>query len=94
METHAQDLPKTFGEGAWQQNIYAYLRSKDGQGHECNIITVPINKKPSIVNLLTFVELMHLRKPNWQSLDLMVLFYHETDYSLSVREFLDGYFAQ
>jgi hypothetical protein len=74
--------------------VYSYLRSGDGPGHECNILTTPINKIQSVVNILTFVELMHTHQPTWQSMDLIILFYHETDYSLSVREFLDGYFSQ
>jgi hypothetical protein len=44
MEVHYQDLPKTFQEGAWQKNVYSYLRSKDGFSPECNILATPINK--------------------------------------------------
>jgi len=92
-ETHQQSLPKTFGPESKRRNVYSYIRSKDGFGHECNVMAVPINTKPSVVYLLTFIEMMYLKKPNWQSMDLILLFYQNSDYSLSVKEFLDGYFA-
>jgi hypothetical protein len=55
-ETFTQPI-KSFGEGKLA-NVYSYLRSKDGFGGECNIITAPINYKASVTNLLTFVSLM------------------------------------
>jgi hypothetical protein len=59
MENHYQELPKTFGPDAWQKNVYAYLRSKDSLDHECNVLATPLTKRESVVNVLTFVELMH-----------------------------------
>ena len=34
-----------------------------------------------------------MRQPDWQSKDLLVLFYPESDYQASVREFLDAYYG-
>ena len=48
--------------------------------------------KPGIVYLLTFVELMSSVQPNWQSKDLLLLFYEESDYSFAVEEFLQNYY--
>ena len=42
---------------------------------------------------MTFLEVLSLRQPDWQSKDLLVLFYTESDYSLSVKEFVDTYYA-
>ena len=73
-------------------NIYSYLRTKDGAGKECNAIAVPVGHKPGLVYLLTFVELMSSVQPNWQSKDLLLLFYEESDYSFAVEEFLQNYY--
>jgi len=75
-------------------NTYAYLRSKDGFGNECNVITAPLNYEPSITFVLTFIELMGRREPNWLSKDLLFIFYPETDYSFAVQEFLDVYYSE
>lgn len=74
-------------------NIYSYVRSKDGFGSECLILAVPLDYNPSIVYALTFVEMMTKRQPDWLSKDILVLFYPESDYSASVREFLDAYYG-
>jgi hypothetical protein len=57
-ETHSQPLPKTFGHKSWKRNVYAYTRSQDGYGHECNVLATPINQKPSVVYILTFIDMM------------------------------------
>ena len=36
---------------------------------------------------------MILTEPKWQSKDLLILFYEETDYAFAVREFLQHYYA-
>ena len=38
--------------------------------------------------MLTFIELMNQLEPKWQSKDLLILFYEDSDYSLAVKEFL------
>ena len=43
--------------------------------------------------MMTFVELMVKEQPEWQSKDLIVLLYEETDYSFAVKEFLESYYA-
>jgi len=42
---------------------------------------------------MTFVELMVKEQPDWQSKDLIVLLYEETDYAFAVKEFLDSYYS-
>ena len=74
-------------------NIYTYVRSKDGYGQECLLLAVPLEHNASIVYALTFVELMRTRKPDWQSKDLLVLFYPKSEYQTSIREFLDAYYG-
>ena len=74
-------------------NIYSYTRSKDGYGQECIVLAAPLDYEPSIVYLLTFVELMATQKPDWQSKDILVLFYPQSEYASSVREFLDAYYG-
>ena len=71
-----------------------YLRSAQGYGNECNLLTFPLNYKPSIVTGLTFAETWLRREPKWQSKDLIILFYEELDYALSIREFLENYHYQ
>jgi hypothetical protein len=83
----------TVGYGA-KRNTYAYLRSKDGYGSECNVITAPLNYNPGITYLLTFVELMGRREPHWLSKDILIIFYPETDYSFAIQEFLDIYYSE
>ena len=78
---------------AQKHNVYAYFRSKDGYGQECNFLAAPLEYKASIVYLMTFLETLSLRQPAWQSRDILVLFYPESDYSLSVKEFVDAYYA-
>jgi hypothetical protein len=73
-------------------NIYSYFRSKDGTGKECNALAVPLSYKPGLVYMLTFVELLYEIEPKWQSKDLMVLFYEDSDYSFAVEEFLQNYY--
>jgi Gaa1-like, GPI transamidase component len=43
--------------------------------------------------MMTFVELMVKEQPDWQSKDLIVLLYEETDYAFAVKEFLDSYYS-
>lgn len=73
-------------------NIYSYFRTKDGPGQECNALAVPMSYKPGLVYMLTFVELLSDIEPKWQSKDLMVLFYEDSDYSFAVEEFLQNYY--
>lgn len=42
--------------------------------------------------MLTFIELMTEMEPKWQSKDLVVLFYEDSDYSFAVQEFLTNYY--
>lgn len=77
-ETFLQPIA-SFGDGA-HSNVYSYLRSKDGYGGECNIVSAPLNYRASITYLLTFVSLLDKHKPEWQSRDLIVLFYEQSDY--------------
>ena len=79
-----------FGES---QNLYGYIRSKDGYGQECLVLTAPIDYDASVVYLLTFIELMGRRQPHWMSKDILVLFYPQSEYASSVREFLDAYYG-
>lgn len=65
-------------------NIYSYIRSKDGPGLECITLAVPLNLKAGLAHALTFVEMLAVRKPHWQSKDLLVLFYEDSDYSFAV----------
>ena len=55
---------------------------------------MPLNHKASVVTGLTFIETWIRRQPQWQSKDLLILFYEELDYSLGVREFLENYFSK
>ena len=55
---------------------------------------MPLNSKASVNVGLTFIETWISRQPEWQSKDLLVLFYEELDYSLGVREFLESYYQQ
>ncbi|CDW75530.1 glycosylphosphatidylinositol anchor attachment 1 [Stylonychia lemnae] len=75
-------------------NVYAYLRSPQGYGNECNLLAMPINHKPSVAIGLAFMEVFLKNQPKWQSKDILVLFYEENNYALSVKEFLDSYFYQ
>ena len=77
-----------------KSNLYAYIRSPFGYGNECNLLAMPLNHKASVVTGLTFIETWIRREPKWQSKDLLILFYEDLDYSLSVREFLENYFHQ
>lgn len=77
-----------------KQNIYAFVRSGQGYGNECNLLAMPLNHKASVVTGLTFVETWIKRQPKWQSKDLLILFYEELDYALGVREFLENYFSK
>ena len=61
-------------------NVYTYLRTKDGQGNECIALAVPLDKKPGIAVMLTFIDLMVKLEPKWQSKDVLVLFYEQSDY--------------
>lgn len=72
-EVYTQPLKNVGDENS--SNIYSYLRSKDGPGLECIAIAVPINLKPGLAHALTFVEMMSLKKPDWQSKDFLMLFY-------------------
>ena len=67
-ETHIQQL--THG-----SNLYTYLRTKDGTGNECIALAAPLNKKPGIALMLTFIDLMVKFEPKWQSKDILILFY-------------------
>ena len=62
-EVHTQRL-KSVGMQT-KNNVYAYFRSKDGYGQECNVISAPLEYKPSIVYILTFLETLYLRQPHW-----------------------------
>ena len=42
--------------------------------------------------MLTFVEMMYELEPKWQSKDLLMLFYEDSDYSFAVEEFLQNYY--
>ena len=57
------------------------------------MFAVPLDYKASIAYALTFVDAMARRRPDWQSKDVLVLFYPETEYASSVREFLSAYYA-
>ena len=72
-EVYTQPLT-TVGFGG-NHNIYSYIRSKDGYGQECLVLAAPLDYEPSITYMLTFVELMSKQRPDWQSKDLLVLFY-------------------
>ena len=72
-EVYSQPLT-TVGFGG-NSNIYSYIRSKDGYGQEVLVLAAPMDYEPSIVYLLTFVELMSSQKPDWMSKDILVLFY-------------------
>lgn len=89
-ETYEQPI-LSFGDGK-HKNIYSYLRSKNGYGGECNLISAPLNYRASITHLLTFVHLMDSQQPDWLSRDLVVLFYEQSDYQMAVKEFLDAYY--
>ena len=69
------------------------MRSKDGFGGECNLISAPLNYRASITYLLTFVSMMEQTQPEWLSRDLVVLFYEQSDYQSAVKEFLDAYYS-
>ena len=56
-------------------------------------MAAPLEYKASIVYFMTFLETLSTLEPGWQSKDLLVLFYPESDYSLSVKEFLDAYYT-
>lgn len=43
--------------------------------------------------MLSFIELMSDLEPKWQSKDLLVLFYEDSDYSFAVQEFLTNYYS-
>ena len=77
-----------------KSNIYTYLRSPRGYGNECNLLAMPLNHNASVAIGLTFVLTWIRRRPEWQSRDLIVLFYEDLDYSLGVREFLEDYHQQ
>lgn len=52
------------------------------------MLAAPLSYKAGLAYLLTFVELMVKEQPDWQSKDLIVLLYEESDYSYAVKEFL------
>lgn len=85
---HVQPLQTKKG----KVNLYLYLRSPRGYGNECNIMTLPINYKASVANGLTFFDVWDKQAPNWQAKDLIILFYEDSDYALSVKEFLEVYY--
>lgn len=93
-EVYEQKLESTIIKQGSQEgsNIYAYLRSKNGYGGECLVFAVPLDYRPSIAYALTFVDAMARRKPDWQSKDVLVLFYPETEYASAVREFIAAYY--
>ena len=74
-------------------NIYSYVRSKDGPGKECLALAVPLNEKAGLTLMLTFIDLMVKNEPKWQSKDILILFYEQSDYSFAVKEFLGTYYA-
>jgi hypothetical protein len=75
-----------------RSNIYGYLRSKDGPGHECIALAFPIDEPASVATGLTFISQMHRTSPHWQSKDLLILFYPSTNYALAIQEFLKDYY--
>ena len=86
---------------AQKDYIYAYLRSNRGYGNECNIISFPINYAASVNFGLAFMHTWRDINPQWNSKDLIVLFYNDHDpktdklsenYSKSVSEFLSQYY--
>ena len=46
-------------------NVYAYFRSKDGYGQECNFIAAPLEYKAGITYILTFLDTLKNRQPHW-----------------------------
>ena len=57
------------------------------------MLALPMNYKPSIVYGLTFLNILASDDSiSWLAKDLLVLFYQETDYSLSIKEFLLQYY--
>ena len=73
-------------------NVYLYLRSKQGYGNECTLFAFPLNYRASVAYALSFAEVWMKLRPNWQGKDLIILFYEETDYALSVKSFLENYY--
>lgn len=82
--------------------VYAYLRSGRGYGLECNIMSFPLNYEASISYGLSYMEAWKDQDSNWQSKDMIVLFYDDRNkksgligdnYARSVQEFLQSYFT-
>lgn len=89
-EVYVQNLKSKKG----KSNVYTYVRSSQGYGNECNLLAMPLNHKPSVVNGLTIVETWLRRQPKWQAKDLLIVFYEELDYAFGLREFLVNYYHQ
>ena len=53
---------------------------------------VPLNQLAGVQITLTFIETILKQESDWQSKDILFLFYEETDYSLAVKEFLNDYY--
>ena len=53
-ETYVQNLKSVKG----GENIYSYIRSKDGYGSECLLLAAPLSYKAGLAYMMTFVELM------------------------------------
>lgn len=52
----------------------------------------PIDYKASVVTGLTLIDTWIRNSPSWQSKDLIILFYEDMDYALTVKEFLSKYY--
>jgi hypothetical protein len=58
--------------------VYAYLRSENGYGNECNLITYPLDYAASVSIGLTFLEIWNKNRPRWLAKDVIILFYEDT----------------
>ena len=84
------------------------MRSQGGYGNECQIITFPLNYEASVSFGLLLIKLFEMYEPQWQSKDVIVLFYDDSqtfvegdeetvvigqNYGRNIKQFLDNYYV-
>jgi hypothetical protein len=56
------------------------------------MLAFPIDSQPSLSMALSFLDVWSKVKPHWLSKDVVILFYNEGDYGLSIKKFLNAYY--
>ena len=76
------------------ENLITYIRSAKGMGLQCNLLAFPINKYESVRVGIGFIHHWKEQHVYYQHKDLIILFYEETSYSISIDNFLKQYLSE